>query len=396
MAASFVGKDYRLVGRSVLGEQEDDTTYYWNEFNLETATGEAATLVYEETPRGGEWRIFTLFDPEYPMTAAAAASMSVGDRLNLTGDEVSVTFRSFSEVYYIEGKPPEGEAMGKVAEYFNAESGSLMQVVSWTGAEVEYYNGVTLTAGMVRSAFGLAESPGRERSQILSSVSSFGSSGSGSGSGNYISGWKFAVQAGFVMILFLVIFGRGFSGSLDHEAQPVKRTPAAAQPLEVGATGTLFDKNYRVTAHAVMEVAEVGANWERHEYELTDDSGAKALLICGDQPDAAEWILFEPFSPMAALTAKQAAAKQLGDLVELDGYTGKVGEMFLSTIEQTDGEGLAGLKNGTLSYGFCSANEYRRLLCRWNDAGIQYFRGRTITARKGAAAFASARGEAAK
>ena len=41
--------------------------------------------------------------------------------------------------------------MGDVAEYFNAEAGRIMQVVSWTGEEVEYYNGVKIKHGMVLS-----------------------------------------------------------------------------------------------------------------------------------------------------------------------------------------------------------------------------------------------------
>ncbi|HEX4341805.1 MAG TPA: hypothetical protein VH255_00340, partial [Verrucomicrobiae bacterium] len=155
--------------------------------------------------------------------------------------------------------------------------------------------------------------------------------------------------------------------------------------------GKLFDKNYRVTAHAVVEIAEVGANWERHEYELTDDDGAKALLVCGDKPDDAEWSLYEAFVQIPPLTGPQAAAKKVGDLVQLDGRTSTVTEIFLSTIQQTDGTGLNGLNNGTVSYGFRSVSGYRPLLARWNDAGIQFFRGQTITEKLGVAAFISAR-----
>ncbi len=137
MNGSFNGRAYRIVGWSVLGESEDGDIYYWNEFNLETESGAHATLVYEATDHGVQWRIFTLFDPEYPMTAEDAATKRVGDRLNLTGDGVRVTFRSESQVYYVEGKPPEGEEVGTTAEYFNAEASGIMQVVSWTGNDVE-------------------------------------------------------------------------------------------------------------------------------------------------------------------------------------------------------------------------------------------------------------------
>jgi len=386
MNGNFNGRDYRVVGRSVLGETEDGDIYYWNEFNLETDSGDHATLVYEASDNGVQWRIFTLFDPEYPMTAEDAATKRVGARLNLTGDDVRVTFRSQSQVYYVEGKPPEGEEFGSEAEYFNAEAGSIMQVVSWTGDEVEFYNGVTLTRGMVASAFGLPQELSEPDDSSFSSYS-----GSSYGSGNYISGTTFAVVAVCVVVFFIAIFGRGFSWSSSHEAPAVVKLSAPARPFEIGATGKLFDKNYRVTAHAVVEIAEVGANWERHEYELTDDDVAKTLLICGDKPDDAEWTLYEAFVQIPPLTGPQAAAKKVGDLVQLDGRTSMVTEIFLSTIQQTDGTGLDGLNNGTVTYGFRSVSGYRPLLARWNDAGIQFFRGQTVTAKLGLVGFTSAK-----
>ena len=376
MHGNFAGKDYHVIGRVVMGESEGGETYYWNEFNWQAGDRSSADLVFEDNETGGHWRLFTLFEPEYPLTAADAATKRVGDPLNLTGDDVRVTFRGSSRVYHIEGAAPEGVAVGSVAEYFNAEAGQLMQVVSWTGDEVEYYNGATLSRGMIASAFNLPEEElGGTSGKIVSSFS-------GSDSGNYNSGLKFALQAGFVLVLFFLIFGRTLSCSTDYESSVVKKIPAGPPPLAVGATGKVDDKNYRITAHAVVEIAEVGAKWERHEYQLMDDYGTKALLVCGNKPDASDWIFFEPFSPMLAPTAQQLAAKKIGEVVELDGYTGKVSEILRSTVEQTDGGELGDLKDRTVSYGFGSVNEHRTLLARWNNAGIQFFRGRTMPAKK--------------
>src|SRR5450631_4015278 len=102
MHGNFAGKEYCLVGRVVMGETEDGETYYWNEFNLEADDGGNADLVYEETEHGGEWRLFTMFEPECPITAADAATKRVGDRINLTGEDVRITVRSSSRVYHIE------------------------------------------------------------------------------------------------------------------------------------------------------------------------------------------------------------------------------------------------------------------------------------------------------
>ena len=120
---------------------------------LNPGTAVTRICVYEETERGGEWRLFTMFEPEYPMTAADAATKRVGDRLNLTGEDVRITLRSASRVYHIEGQAPEGVEVGDVANYFNAEAGNDMQVVSWTGDEVEYYNGVNIPQSVVAAAF---------------------------------------------------------------------------------------------------------------------------------------------------------------------------------------------------------------------------------------------------
>jgi len=382
MTGNFGGKDYRVAGRSVLGETESGGTYYWNEFNLVTNAGEQATLVYDETEPASQWRLFTLFDPEYPMTAAEAASKRVGDQLNLTGHDVRVTFRGASRVYHIEGQAPEGEAVGTVAEYFNAEAGGIMQVVSWTGEEVEYYSGESMSRGMVATAFGLPPELGGAGGKIFSQFS-------GADSGNYLSGAKFAMWAAIAIFLLFVIFGRGCSGSSGSDA-PVRKILAGAPPLAVGATGTLFDKQYRITAHSLVEIAEVGSRWERHEYELSDDYGSSCLLVCGDRPDAGDWVFFELLFPVQAPSPSEAAAKKIGDSVKLDGFTGQVTEIFLSTLEQTDGGEVDRSKHGTISYGLRGTNETGTLLARWNQAGIQFFRGRTMPAKKAAACFTHA------
>jgi hypothetical protein len=94
---------------------------------------------------------------------------------------------------------------------------------------------------------------------------------------------------------------------------------------------------------------------------------------------------------MQAPTAREAAAKRIGDPVELDGFAGKVSEIFLSTIEQADGGELDNLKPGTVSYGLRGLNDSRALLARWNAAGIRFFRGRALPAKTGAACFTGAK-----
>ena len=379
MHGNFAGKDYRLVGRVVMGEIEDGETYYWNEFNLEASDGSYADLVYEETERGGEWRLFTMFVPDYPMTAADAATKRVGDPINLTGEDVRITLRSTSRVYHIEGKAPEGVEVGDVANYFNAQAGNDMQAVSWTGEEVEYYNGVNLPQSVVATAFNLPRA---------SSSSSFGSSSSwlGENDPHYKNSVKYFLRAAMVVFFLIIVFGRFFSFSTDYEAAPVKKINASPPPLAVGMAGRLLNRNYHVTAHAVVEIAEMGARFERHEYQLTGDDGQAGLLVCGMKPDDKDWQLFMPVFTLLQ-RPQECAAKTIGATVRIDGVTGTVHELFLSTTRQVEGGTNADWQAGEMRFGFEAQGEHELLLARWDKLVVNFNRGTNVPARETTNAF---------
>ena len=375
MRGNFADRDYRVVGRVVMGETEGGQTYYWNEFNLESTNGRYADLVFEETARGGEWRLFTLFDPEYPMTAADAATKRVGDHLNLTGEDVRITLRSASRVYHIEGQAPEGVEVGDVANYFNAEAGNVMQVVSWTGDEVEYYNGVNLPQTVVAAVFNVP------RASNSSSFSGGDSSWLGGNDEHYDSGVKFFLKAAVVLFGFIIVLGRNFSCSTDYESAPLKMVNAAAPPLTVGAAGKLLGRNYHITAHAVVEIAEPGARFERHEYQLTDDEGQPGLLICGMKADDKDWELFTPLSSPLPPSPQQCAAKKAGDMVNIDTVVAIVHELFLSTTRQVDGAVAADWQPGDMRFGFEAQGVSEVLLARWNAGGVSFHRGKNLPAK---------------
>ena len=155
MAGEFFGKRYRVAGRIVLGENEGGDTYYWTEFNLVDDKGQSADLVFEESETGAEWRLFVLFEPEYPITAGDARSKRIGDQLNLDGTDVLINLVSRSRIYHIEGQGAEGEDVGDMADYFNAQGGGTRIVVSWTGEEVECYRGMDVSFAMVGKSFNL-------------------------------------------------------------------------------------------------------------------------------------------------------------------------------------------------------------------------------------------------
>jgi hypothetical protein len=380
MHGEFEGRDFRLVGRVVMGTEEASGTYYWNEFNLESTSGLTGTLVFEETERGGEWRLFTMFEPEYPMTAVDAASKRVGDRLNLTDTEVRVTLRGKSRVFRIEGKAPEGEKLRAVANYFNAEAPGVMQVVSWTGDEVEFYNGVQLTSRDVERAFNLPKlvptSPVRNFSHSSSSDSE-----------SYLSYGKFIFWAVIVAVVFLQLNGWNFSVRGAREGSAAKHLTASQPPLTTGSDGQWDGKHYRITAHALVEIAEVDVVFERHEYELLDDEHTACLLICGVRPSETNWMFCTPLSPYPQPAPQESAVLKCGEFVSVDGVTGFVGDLFQSTIRNVDNVTPTSWRNGDVSFGYTANTPKNFIFARWDKVLSRFYQGHAVSAKDFAAAF---------
>jgi hypothetical protein len=384
MTATLAGRPYRVAGRAVMGMEEDGETYYWNEFNLVSDAGASATLVYEETEHGGQWRLFVLFEPEYAMTAADAAARRVGDRLNLDGADMRVTLVDESRVYHIEGEVPEGVEVGDVARYFNAEAGNKMVVVSWTGDEVEYYHGQDLPRGAVASAFNLpAESASR-----FSGASDDRSTWAESGEAQYDSLPKFFVKLAALIIGVAIVYS-GYSCHGPRLRPAVTRTAAPAAPLPPGGSGRLDGRNFHIVGHRIVEIAEVGRIYERHEYQLLDDEGKPALLVCGWKPKAHDWVLYAPVELLTPLMPAQAGAKRLGDVVNVDGLDATVNELFLSTVEQSDAgtSAAAETRKGDRFFGFSAQSASTLLLACWNSDYIVYHRGKFLPAKDVIAAF---------
>jgi hypothetical protein len=192
-----------------------------------------------------------------------------------------------------------------------------------------------------------------------------------------------------VVIFFLIIvFSGNFSCSGDYEASPVKKINAPAPPIAVGATGKLLGMNYHVTAHAVVEIAEQSARFERHEYQLTDDGGQTGLLICGMKPDDHDWTLFTPLYVPLPSRPQEFAAKKTGDLVTYDGVAGIVQGLFLSTTRQTDGAASLEWQAGNTCFGFDARGKSEMLLARWNNLFVNVYRGTIIPAREATNTFA--------
>jgi hypothetical protein len=371
MTGVLLGRQYRVVGRVVLGEEEAGETYYWNEFNLQSDTGDAATLVYEVTERGGEWRLFRMFEPEQPLTAAAAAAKRLGDPLNLDGTPVFVRLMSTSRVYEIEGQAPEGVEVGDIAHYFNALGGDTMIVVSWTGEEIEFYQGHDLTRATVSAAFNV---------RIIDFSRFLPMRGSRRG----LSGLGVAVAVVMALIVFALVVHRSFTPA---RRPAVVRTAAPPSPLMVGKSGKLGATRFQVDSHSLVEMAMVGRKFDRHEYLLSTDEGAKALLVRGSKPGAGDWWLFQPLQPSTPLTPQQAAAVRWGQTVNVDRLAAKASDLFQSTIRQVESPEASALNPGDVFFGFTATAQSSRLLVRWNASYINFFQGEALQEKDVLAAF---------
>ncbi|MSU63973.1 MAG: DUF4178 domain-containing protein [Pedosphaera sp.] len=374
MRGAFSGRSYRVAGRVVLSLEEAGATFYWNEFNLVCDDGTDATLVYEVTERGGEWRMFTSFEAGQGMTVAEAAARRVGDRVQLDGLDARVTLVGESRVHHIEGEAPEGVELGDVAHYFNAESGGRTLAVSWTGDEVEYYRGINLTRGMVMSAFKLPIGTMNELA-----------------SGSVQKTTSISPPQIAAIIAVLAVFGMVFAGNSScrnsrRAAAPIK-IGAPPSTLTPGREGKLDGRNWQIAGHAVVEIGLVGGSFDRHEYPLSDDLKNRALLVQGQQPGDKNWYLFKPLSNEPPLAPVAAAALRVGQLINFDGQEARIAELFQSTILKADNSEIADGKEGAVLYGFNARAKDILFLVRWNDRELFIHRGQALAAKDVTAAF---------
>lgn len=379
MWGTFNGVRYRVAGRIVLGCDVDGQRYYWNEFHLVSQSGEEATLVHEEGENGIEWRMFVLFEPEYPLTAADAATKRVGDYLNLEGTAVRITLVDESRVYLIEGEAPEGVDRGDVANYFNAKSGRDMIVVSWTGDEIEYYRGRDLTGGMVASSFDLH---GTEFSHF---IDPFRNVSALSDSSEITS--KRMLQGILGVLLVALFFVGNMTCRTSRRTKIITKAPAAAAPFPFGATALLEGKTWLVRAHVIVEIGQTGQLFDRHEYHLTDADGNAAWLVCGMQPDDKDWIWFIPLDPVNPPTPTQAAALKSGDTINVDGWIGPVTELFQAINRQISSD-LSEVREGEMQFGFTVRSGTTLIQTRWDAHRIVFLRGTAMSATAVKNAFA--------
>ena len=364
------GFDYRVVGRVVLGVTDDGATYYWNEFNLEDFAGQAVTLVYEETDAGPAWKLFELFEPGRPLSAAEAAGKQVGDLVQLDDQPLPVTLVDRSRVYHIEGRAPEGVEIGDLANYFNLERGDEMQVVSWTGDDVECYRGVNLPAATVQQAFRLPAAVGTAFGTASNQTFDTRASAAAPAPAPRLRGLLVAGLA--------VLLGLGGYALWRHRPPAAPRAlPSRVGPLTVGASGTLAGARYTVEGQAPVDIARVDVQYRWTLYTLRDAENQPALLIHGLTGAASDWHLFRFLKPSPPLTPAQAAARTRGAKVSINGSALVVRDLFRAHFTLSSGAPTTGE-----AFGFYAREAADWAVVWWTADALECLAGRAVSEKE--------------
>lgn len=384
-SGSLHGWRVHVAGRVVVGMQEGGETYCWNEFNLKGASGNSGTLVYEATEHGHEWKLFRAFQPVHALSAREAATKRVGDVVNLDGTPTRITLVDNSRVYHIEGEAPEGVEVGDVAHYFNAGSGPRLLVASWTGDEIEIFEGQDVPAELVAEAFNFPTSnrplPAagatarnlQRKSRRISVAVVLAALGLG------------------VIVAFWIAGRHERSHGTPASAQRVAR-PTPRLRLRAGADGILAQRHYTIEARAFVDVARISGRHGQHEYHLRDGDNGTRLLVNAPNGDAGEWILFEAVTAQAelpAMTPFNAAERRKAAAVVMRGRTFRINDLLRAQTIALDGPGAASLWPA-VQYGFTARDGDEWLLARWTETGIRFYRGKAIAASSVLTAFGPA------
>ena len=153
MKASYGGREYRLVARTVLSVEEEGETYYWQEFDLLAEDGSCLYLEHDE----GNWKLITPFEPRQPLRPDQVAALSPGGTAFFEGKPLTVTKRGTGTVREVTGKPVHGARPGEIRPYVEFGAGNDLFSVESGEDGVDHYQLRHIDYRNVLSAFGLHE-----------------------------------------------------------------------------------------------------------------------------------------------------------------------------------------------------------------------------------------------
>jgi hypothetical protein len=141
--------------------------------------------------------------------------------------------------------------------------------------------------------------------------------------------------------------------------------------LRVGVGGRLSGIWYRVLGRVVMGVHAVGETHYWQEFNMVDESGTNATLVYED----GEWKLFVLFDPPRPITAREAASKQIGDIINVDDRPVEITVISQSRVYYIEGEAPEGVEVGDVANYFNAGGGMDMLVVSWTGDEVEFYRG---------------------
>lgn len=146
-------------------------------------------------------------------------------------------------------------------------------------------------------------------------------------------------------------------------------------PVRVGQSGTFAGKAYSIIARVVMGMEDQGETYYWNEFYLSDGSDRIAMLVCEEVYGGQQWRLFTEFTPATPLTAADAASKQVGDRMSLDGVSAEVTVVDETRVYEIEGNAPDWVSVGDVSKYFNAEAGGKMWVVSWSRDEVEYYRG---------------------
>lgn len=351
----------------------DGQPYVWNEFLLQTPSGERATLVYEALEDGPQWKLFVSLAESSSISLDSVTALRVGDSLVLEGRSTRVTFTGNSVVAFAEGELPEGMAMGVVDQYLNTESGTMLYVICWRPGRLEVFRGMNLPTYAVESAFRVTLPTTRP-----AWTNSEEEDTTGATEGQPSLQWLANIAYAFIAIVFLFLLISNFSDRSRGTSRPIREEPAPAKALTLGGQWNSKELAGRVRAHAQAQIAKVGSLFQRHDYWLSTAESDSVWLIQGGGGNTDGWKRFTELPPPEGLRPIRAAEFKMGAPYSTDGKSFTITSLFRLSFRNVEGTPPEWVKADDVWMGFEGKSGDDQCVALWNRDEIHTFIGKKI------------------
>ncbi len=145
-------------------------------------------------------------------------------------------------------------------------------------------------------------------------------------------------------------------------------------PVSVGMSGVLNGATYRAVGRILMSMEEGGAVYYWNEFNLIGPDDKRALLV-HETTGGEQWRLFRLIEPEHPITAAEAAAKRVGDTINLTGDSLRISCVDESRVCEVEGEAPEGVEEGDVASYFNAESGNQMIVVSWTGGEVEVFRG---------------------